>query len=71
MKNNVLRIDSDNYFRSALYMSTLVTSVILYFLTLATLMSPEQNETRACGYIYIYIYINIYTYIYIYIYIYI
>ena len=43
---------------------TLVTSVVLYSLTRATLMSPGKDETRACGYIYIYIYI--YTYIHIY-----
>ena len=34
-------------------LSTLVTSVVLYSLTRATLMSPGQDETRACGYIYI------------------
>ena len=38
-------------------LSTLVTSVVLYSLTQATLKSPEKNETRVCGYIYIYIYI--------------
>ena len=54
-------------------MSTLVTSVVLYSLTRATLMSPGKDEAPVCGYIYIYIYIYIiYIYIlYIYIYIYI
>ena len=32
-------------------LSTLVTSVVLYSLTRATLMSPGQDETRLCGYI--------------------
>ena len=32
-------------------LSTLVTSVILYSLTRATLMSPRQDETRVCGYL--------------------
>ena len=32
--------------------STLVTSVVLFSLTRATLMSPGQDETRLCGYIY-------------------
>ena len=32
-------------------LSTLVTSVVLYSLTQATLMSPGKDETRACGYI--------------------
>ena len=58
---------------------TLVTSVVLYSLTRATLISPGKDETRLCGYVYytyiyiyiIYIYIHIYTYICIYIYIYI
>ena len=36
-------------------LSTLVTSVVLYSLTRATLMSPGKGETRVCGYIYIYI----------------
>ena len=36
-------------------LSTLVTSVVLYSLTRATLMSPGQDETRVCGYIYVYI----------------
>ena len=51
-----------------IYLSTLVTSVVLYSLTPATLMSPRKDETRVCGYIYIYIYIYIYMWIYIYIY---
>ena len=49
-------------------LSTLVTSVVLYSLTQARLMSPGKNETRVCGlwvYIYIYIYIFMYMYIYI------
>ena len=33
-------------------LSTLVTSVVLYLLTWATLMSPGKDETRVCGYIY-------------------
>ena len=37
-------------------LSTLMTSVVLYALTRATLMSPGKYETRVCGYIYIYIY---------------
>ena len=37
-------------------LSTLVTSVILYSLTRATLMTPGKVEARVCGYIYIYIY---------------
>ena len=57
-----------------IYLSTLVTSVVLYSLTPATLMSPRKDETRVCGYIYIYIYIcgyiYIYTYNYIYLYLY-
>ena len=32
-------------------LSTLVTSVLLYLLTRATLMSPGKDETRVCGYI--------------------
>ena len=57
-------------------LSTLVTSVILYSLTRATLMSPGHDETRVCGYIYIYMYMYtfIYTniiYIFVYIYIYV
>ena len=32
-------------------LSTLVTSVVLYSLTRATLMSPGQDETRVCGYV--------------------
>ena len=47
-------------------LSTLVTSVVLYSLTRATLMSPGKDETRVCGYICIYI---LYIYIYIHIYI--
>ena len=43
--------------------STLVTSVVLYLLTRAILMSPGKNETRVCGYIYIYIYIYIHKYL--------
>ena len=43
-------------------MSTLVTSVVLYSLTRATLMIPGQDETHVCGYIYIYIYMYIYIY---------
>ena len=31
-------------------LSTLVTSVVLYSLTQATLMSPGNDETRVCGY---------------------
>ena len=31
-------------------LSTLVTSVVLYSLNEATLMSPLKNETRVCGY---------------------
>ena len=54
-----------------IYLSTLVTSVVLYSLTPATLMSPWKDETHVCGYIYIYIYVDIYIHIYIYIYIYI
>ena len=38
-------------------LSTLVTSVVPYSLTEATLMSPGKNETRVYGYIYVYIYI--------------
>ena len=30
-------------------LSTLVTSVVLYSLTRATLMSPGKDETRVCG----------------------
>ena len=41
-------------------LSTLVTSVVLYSLTQATLMSPGKDEPRVCGYI---IYISIYLYI--------
>ena len=56
-------------------LSTAVTSVLLYSLTRATLMSPGKDETRVCRYIYLYIYIYIYIlYIYLlklYIYIYI
>ena len=45
----------------ALYsLSTLVTSVVLYSLTRATLMSPGKDETRVCGYIILYIYHIIY-----------
>ena len=36
-------------------LSTLVTSVVLYLLTRATLMSAGNDETRVCGYIYIYL----------------
>ena len=45
----------------ALYsLSTLVTSVVLYSLTRATLMSPGKDETLVLDiYIYIYIYILI------------
>ena len=32
-------------------LSTLVTSVVLYSLTRATLMSPGQSKTYVCGYI--------------------
>ena len=32
-------------------LSTLVTSVVLYSLTRATLMSPGKDETGICGYI--------------------
>ena len=46
-----------------IYLSTLVTSVVLCSLTPATLMSPRKDETRVCGYIYIYIYIYVYIYI--------
>ena len=45
----------------------MMTSVVLYSLTRATLMSPGKDETRVYGYIYIYIYIYI-IYIYIYVY---
>ena len=38
-------------------LGTLVTSVVLFSLTRATLTSPGQDETRVCGYICIYIYI--------------
>ena len=31
-----------------------MTSVVLYSLTRATLMSPGKDETRVCGYIYIF-----------------
>ena len=41
-------------------LNTLVTSVVLYSLTRATLMSPGQDETHVGGYIYIDIYIYIY-----------
>ena len=34
---------------------TLGTSVVLYSLPQATLMSPAKEETRVCGHIYIYI----------------
>ena len=41
-------------------LSTLMTSVVLYALTRATLTSPVKDETLACLlYIYIYIYIYI------------
>ena len=30
-------------------LSTLVTSVVLYSLTRATMMSPGKDETRVCG----------------------
>ena len=49
------------------HLSSLVTSVVLYSLNQATLMSPGKDETRVCGYIYIYIYIYVDIYIYIYI----
>ena len=39
-------------------LSTLVTSVVLYSLTRATMMSPGQDETRVCVETYIYIYIS-------------
>ena len=46
-------------------LSTVVTSVVLYSLTRATLMSPRKDETRVCGYMhYIYIYIYIYMHYY-------
>ena len=32
-------------------MSTLLTSLVLYLLTRAILMSPGKDETRICGYI--------------------
>ena len=35
----------------SIYISTLVTSLVLYLLTRATLMSPGKDETRICGYI--------------------
>ena len=38
-------------------LSTAVTSVLLYSLTRATLMSPGKDETRVCRYIYLSIYI--------------
>ena len=51
-------------------LSTLVLSVVvLYSLTRATLMSTGKEETRVCGYMYIYIYTYIYIYIYLYIYV--
>ena len=34
-------------------LSSLVTSVVLYSLTQATLKSPGKDETHVCGYIYI------------------
>ena len=34
----------------------MMTSVVLYSLTRATLMSHGKDETRVCAYIYIYIY---------------
>ena len=46
-------------------LSSLVTSVVLYALTRATLITPGKDETRVCGYIYVYIHIYIYIYIYI------
>ena len=45
-------------------LSILVTLVVLYSLTRATLISLGKDKTRVCGYIlYIYIYIYIYMYI--------
>ena len=41
-------------------LSTLVTSVIFYSLTRATMMTPWKDETLVCGYIYIYIYIYVF-----------
>ena len=41
-------------------LSTLVTSVVLYSLTRATVMSPGKDETNVCGYLHLYIYIYIY-----------
>ena len=35
-------------------LSSLVTSVVLYSLTQATLKSPGKDEAHVCGYIYIY-----------------
>ena len=43
-------------------LSTLVTSVVFYLLSQATLMSPGKDKICVCVYIYIYIYI-IYIYI--------
>ena len=42
-------------------LSTLVTSVVLYSLTRATLTGPGKDATRVCGYIYIYYISHIYT----------
>ena len=47
-------------------LSTLVTSVVLYSLTRATLTSPGKDETRVCGYIH-YIYYTLYIIYYYYI----
>ena len=55
-------------------LTTLVTSVALYSLTRATMMSPWQDQTRVCGYTHmhiLYTYIHMYIYIYVHIYIYI
>ena len=46
-------------------LSTLVTSVVLYSLTRATLMSPGKDETPVCEYIYTYTYIIVQYTIYI------
>ena len=47
----------EKYFLLVHHTTTLVTSVVLYSLTRATLMSTGKDETRVCGYIYIYIYL--------------
>ena len=51
-------------------LSTLVTSVVVYSLTRATLMSPGQDKTGVYGYTFLYIHIHINRYLYFYILIY-